>query len=177
MVSFRKADMADIDRIAEIYDELHEAEENGRASIGWIRGIYPTRETAEDSVKAGDMFVAEDDGCIVAAGRINQCQCSEYKDAEWKYDVPDDEVMVFHTLVVSPAVKGRGYGTEFVAFYERYALENGCRSLRMDTNEKNKAARSLYRRLGYDEVSIVPTTFNGIPDVNLVCLEKSLQNF
>lgn len=88
--------------------------------------------------------------------------------------MPDDEVMVFHTLVVSPAVKGRGFGTEFVAFYEKYALEHGCRYLRMDTNEKNKAARSLYRRLGYDEVSIVPTTFNGIPDVNLVCLEKRI---
>ena len=174
MVNFRKACMADIDRIAEIYDELHEAEETGRAYIGWIRGIYPTRETAEAAVMENDMFVGEDDGCIVAAGRINQCQCPEYKDAEWKYDVPDDEVMVFHTLVVSPAVKGRAFGTEFVAFYEKYALEHGCRYLRMDTNEKNKAARSLYRRLGYDEVSIVPTTFNGIPDVNLVCLEKRI---
>ena len=29
MVNFRKACMADIDRIAEIYDELHEAEETG----------------------------------------------------------------------------------------------------------------------------------------------------
>ena len=120
------------------------------------------------------MFVAEDDGRIVAAGKINQEQCTEYAQAEWQYDVPDDEVMVFHTLVVSPSIKGKGYGTGFIDFYEKYALEHGCRYLRMDTNERNDAARALYSKLGYSEVSIVPTTFNGIPGVNLVCLEKRL---
>lgn len=174
MASFRKAENKDIDAIAEIYEEIHTAEEEGNAAVGWIRGIYPTRHTAEASVKAGDMFVAEDNGRIVAAGKINKEQCPEYAQAEWQYDVPDDQVMVFHTLVVSPSIKGKGYGTGFVDFYEKYALENGCRYLRMDTNERNKAARALYSKLGYSEVSIVPTTFNGIPDVNLVCLEKKL---
>lgn len=171
---FRKAEHRDIDAIAEIYDEIHTAEEEGNATVGWVRGIYPTRQTAEDSVKAGDMFVAEDDGRIVAAGKINQAQCSEYAQAEWQYDVPDDQVMVFHTLVVSPSIKSKGYGTGFVNFYEKYALEHGCRYLRMDTNERNNAARALYSKLGYSEVSIVPTTFNGIPGVNLVCLEKRI---
>lgn len=82
--------------------------------------------------------------------------------------------MVLHTLVVSPRIKGVGYGTKFVAFYEQYALDHGCRYLRMDTNEKNQAARSLYRKLGYTEVGVVPTVFNGIEGVQLVCLEKKL---
>ena len=44
----------------------------------------------------------------------------------------------------------------------------------MDTNEKNQAARALYRSLGYEEIGVVPTVFNGIPDVRLVLLEKGL---
>ena len=44
----------------------------------------------------------------------------------------------------------------------------------MDTNEINTVARKLYKRLGYKEVSIVPCVFNGIPGVNLVCLEKRI---
>lgn len=171
---FRKATLKDLDRIAEIYEEIHSSEEDGSASVGWIRGIYPTRETAENSIHQGDMFVAEDEGRIVAAGKINQEQCPEYQQASWTYHVPDDQIMVFHTLVVSPSIKGRGYGTRFVSFYEEYAREHGCRYLRMDTNEKNQAARTLYKKLGYKEVSIVPTNFNGIPGVNLVCLEKTL---
>ena len=31
-----------------------------------------------------------------------------------------------------------------------------------------------YKKLGYKEIGIVPTEFNGIPDVQLVLLEKHL---
>ena len=44
----------------------------------------------------------------------------------------------------------------------------------MDTNSKNQAARKLYAHLGYWESGIVDCSFNGIPGVALVCLEKKL---
>ena len=44
----------------------------------------------------------------------------------------------------------------------------------MDTNERNHVARNMYEKLNYEEIDIVPTVFNGIPDVNLVLLEKYL---
>ena len=59
-------------------------------------------------------------------------------------------------------------------FYEDYALSHGCRYLRMDTNERNSRARAMYVKLGYKEIGIVPTVFNGIPGVGLVLLEKAL---
>lgn len=173
---FRKATVNDIDRISEIYEEIHDAEENGDVTIGWVRGIYPTRKTAEAALASDDMFVEEIDGTIVAAARINREQVPEYADAEWTVDAPDDRVMVLHALVVSPKIKGKGYGTAFVDFYEKYAAENGCPYLRMDTNAKNVAARSLYKKLGYKEVSIVPCVFNGIDGVQLVCLEKTIRS-
>lgn len=171
---FRKAVTEDIDRINEIYQEIHKEEEDGRTVIGWVRSIYPTRKTAEESVQAGDMFVEEENGRIVAAAKINREQVPEYGNANWRYQAEGSEVMVLHTLVVSPKENGHGYGTKFVAFYENYAREQGCRYLRMDTNEKNKAARMLYKKLGYEEIGIVPCKFNGIPGVQLVCLEKKL---
>ena len=50
----------------------------------------------------------------------------------------------------------------------------GCRELRIDTNARNAAARAMYAGLGYREIAVVPTTFNGIPGVDLVLLEKHL---
>ena len=79
-----------------------------------------------------------------------------------------------HTLVISPKASGQGLGSQFLQFYEDYAAENGMPELRIDTNEKNMRARVLYRKLGYEEIGIEPTAFNGIPDVNLVLLEKYL---
>ncbi len=59
-------------------------------------------------------------------------------------------------------------------FYEAYAREHGCAYLRMDTQSKNAAARRFYAKQGYKEPGITYCTFNGIPNVELVCLEKKL---
>lgn len=171
---FRKAALSDLDTISSIYDAIHSREEAGLSTIGWVRFVYPTRATAEQAIRAGDMFVLELDGRVIAAARINQQQGEEYKQATWSCKVDDCKVMVLHTLVVSPDVAGLGHGTQFVSFYEEYAARQGCTCLRMDTNQRNTAARALYKKLGYHEVSVVPCTFNGIEGVHLVCLEKTL---
>lgn len=169
----RKAVEEDVKRVACIYDEILSEEENGNLTIGWERGVYPTEETALNAFRNGELFVLDEDG-IVGAAIINKKQVDSYSLAHWSVDAPDYEVMVLHTLVISPKASGRGKGKEFVDFYEKYALENNCRYLRMDTNERNSRARKLYSKLGYKEIGIVPTTFNGIEGVGLVLLEKIL---
>ena len=171
-MTIRKATENDIDSIAKIYEAIHDEEEKGLVVIGWIRNVYPTRKTAEDGVKRDDLFVLEDEGVVVAAAVINQIQVEEYRYAAWKYNAGDAEVMVLHALVVDPHMKGRGYGKAFVAFYENYAKQHHCVALRMDTNVRNAGARKLYDKLGYEEIGIVNCIFNGIPNVQLVCLEK-----
>ena len=173
---FRKATAADISAISEIYEQIHTEEEAGRTSIGWIRGVYPTGKTAEASLLRGDLFVAEDGGTIVGAAIINQQQVDVYEGADWEFPAEDTEVMVLHTLVISPKAAGKGYGKAFVRFYEEYAMLHNCPCLRMDTNARNSRARAMYRKLGYREIGIVPCVFNGIEGVQLVLLEKRLPN-
>ncbi len=168
----REATSADISAVAEIYEEIHTQEEAGRAVVGWVRGIYPTRKTAEAAVANGDLYVLEAEGRVAAAARINREQAPEYALADWKWEAARDEALVLHTLVVSPTAEGRGYGKAFVQFYEELAKELGCPCLRMDTNEKNSRARRFYKNMGYREAGIVPCVFNGIGGVRLVCLEK-----
>lgn len=170
----RKATIQDIPAVAGLYDEIHTAEEAGLASTGWIRDVYPTAATARQALERGDLFVETDGDAIVGAAIVNQRQADTYQGGAWQYDVPEAEVMVLHTLVISPKASGRGYGTEFVRFYEAYALSRQCHYLRMDTNAKNLRARAMYRRLGYREIGIVPCVFNGIEGVQLVLLEKAV---
>lgn len=175
MREIRKGTRADIPGIAAIYDRILEEEEAGLASVGWVRGVYPTEGAALEALEAGELFVMTEDGALAAAARINRIQVPVYSQIPWRWQAPAERVMVLHTLVVDPLQKGRGHGAAFVDFYERYAREQGCPCLRMDTNEKNTAARALYARLGYREAGTVPCVFNGIPGVRLVCLEKNLQ--
>ena len=77
MTHIRKPTQADIPAVAAIYDHILTEEEAGRATIGWIRGVYPTRQTAQDALDAGDLFVLEADGVVAAAAKINQIQVPE----------------------------------------------------------------------------------------------------
>ena len=174
MVEFREAEEKDIEKIVQIYDDIHSAEENGLFEIGWVRYIYPVKATAEAALSRGDLFVLEDNGKICGSAVINKIQAPEYRFGNWRFDVPDDCVTVLHTLVISPKEAGKGYGKQFVAFYERFAESNNAPFLRIDTNEKNHRARAMYKKLGYTEVGIVKCQFNGIKDIGLVLLEKCL---
>ena len=111
---------------------------------------------------------------VTAAAKIDHHQMAQYAQCVWRNDAPPEQVLVLHTLVVDPAVKGKGYGTAFVRFYEDMGRETGRSCLRIDTNARNTTARALYARLGYTEAGIVAGTFNGIPGVELVCLEKTV---
>lgn len=171
-IIFRPAIPEDIPRVSEIYNAIHENEGTGKTSTGWLRGIYPVQETAETAFRAGELFVLDYNCIVAAAGRINSIQMQEYALADWKYDVPESMVSVLHTLVVDPRFSGHGLGKRFIRFYEELSRENGRPYLRIDTNANNINARRLYSSLGYREAGIIPCEFNGIPGVNLVCLEK-----
>lgn len=170
----RRATAEDIDSVEKLYDDIHTAEESGKQTIGWIRGVYPIRFTAEAALERKDLFVLEDEGKIYGTGIINKTQVDSYREGKWKYDVPDDQVCVLHTLVISPYAAGRGYGKAFIKYYEKYAQENGCEELRIDTNARNTVARAMYQKYGYTEIGVIPTDFNGIPGIELVLLEKYL---
>ena len=170
----RKAVKEDVGAVAAVFSALHTAEENGELTIGWVREIYPTEETARAALMRDDLFVMEEDGRVVGTAIINRLQVPDYARGSWQYAAPDDEVMVLHTLCIHPDAMGRGCGKAFVSFYEAYAREHGCAYLRMDTNAINVNARAMYRKLGYREAGIVPCVFNGIEGVGLVLLEKYL---
>ena len=42
----RKGIEQDIPHIAAIYENIHDNEECGKSTVGWIRGVYPTADTA-----------------------------------------------------------------------------------------------------------------------------------
>lgn len=173
-MEIRKAIENDIEKVEKIYLDILSVEEEGKVSIGWVRGIYPTCSTAEAAIERDDLFILEDEGEVIGTAIINKVQVDVYAKANWKYPAPDSEIMVLHTLVISPFAARKGYGRSFVDFYEKYALCHNCHYLRMDTNEKNVNARALYKKLGYEEIGILPTVFNGLEGVQLVLLEKKL---
>lgn len=171
---FRKGTQTDLEAVVRIYNDIHSEEEAGLVSIGWKREIYPSATTAEAALLRDDLFVLEEDGTVLGAGIINQTQMDAYYNAPWEYEADDSGVCVLHTLVISPSACRKGLGRRFAAFYEEYAGAHGWKELRIDTNAINTRARRMYHELGYKEIAVIPTEFNGIQNVNLLLLEKHL---
>lgn len=174
-ITTRQATPGDLDAVCGIYDNMLAAEEAGKVRTGWMRGVYPTRKTAEDALGRGELFVLEADGKISGTGIINQHQLEAYRDIDWQYPVADHRVTVLHTFMIDPDAMARGLGGKFVEFYENYAIEHGAPYLRMDTNSINAAARQFYKKLGYKEKGFRECFFNGLKNVTLVMLEKLAQ--
>ncbi len=170
----RRAKAADIDGVDRIYEEIHDAEEAGLTTSGWIRGIYPVRSVAEEALKRGDLYVMLREGEVIGSAIINQLQVDVYEGADWRYPAADEDVLVLHTLVVSPSAGRRGYGRAFVDYYEECARQRGIRHLRIDTNIRNTLARGLYAKAGFEERDVKPCTFNGLESIDLLLLEKKL---
>ena len=148
--------------------------QRGRCSTGWLQDVYPTIHTVQAALERGDIYVGEYGGNIVGSMILNHSQMDCYSEGKWNYNCPDNLIYVMPTLVIDPALSGRGFGRAFVNYYEDSAKLNNCSELRIDTQVKNVRARAMYRKNGYKEIGIVPCVFNGIPDVQLVLLEKCL---
>lgn len=50
-MELRKAVADDIAEIVKIYDKVLDNEKFGKSSVGWKRGIYPTRDTAAGALR------------------------------------------------------------------------------------------------------------------------------
>lgn len=172
IMEIRKAEIKDQAAAAALYESAHEQEEAGIIHTGWRRGVYPTAETVKDALERDDLFVLCENDEVHGAAIINQIQPDAYQDGNWEYPADQSEVMVIHTLFISPASQHKGYGKAFIDFYERYAAEHGCRYLRLDTNAINASSRRFYAKLGYQERGSSKGVFNGIEGVELILLEK-----
>ena len=170
----RLAAEKDLPAVCHIYDRAHDAEERGPKTTGWIRGVYPTPETAQTSLDEGSLYVVELEGEIAATGRINQTQDEEYLSGDWTEDVPPEQVLVLHTMIVLPEFQRHGVAQFIVSEYAEMARKLGCSWLRLDTNEINLPARALYKKLGFKEVGVAFCNFCGLPNIHLVLLEKKL---
>lgn len=58
-----------------------------------------------------------------------------------------------HHLAVDAEYRGRGIGTALVTEAERRLKAKGCLKANLLVHRSNRAARRLYRRLGYTEMS------------------------
>lgn len=157
-ISVRLATQADVDAVAQLYDELNAYLAAHVNYPGWKRDVYPVREDAQQGLDAGELYVAERAGEIVGTVICLHEQGAVYQTVAWAV-AWDVSAIVLHIVAVHPRAFGTGVGEALMTHVERLARAEGRRVIRLDTYEKNMPAARLYERCGF--------AFRGMVDLGI----------
>lgn len=150
----RKAFYNDITLIEDTYNEHFQYELEHGAFTVFQKGVYPTRKDAENAVSTGTLYVYEVDGNIAGSIIIDNIQLPKYDEIVWTHAFSRDEVMVIHLLMVRPSMAGKGIASSLVQYAMELAKKLSCKAVRLDTGSQNIPAVSLYKKLGFQIVTI-----------------------
>lgn len=170
----RKAAAADLPGIGAIYEAIFDREDQGPVYTNWLRGTYPTVDSARQVLEAGTLYVGEEDGVLWGVVNLNGIQLPEYDQIPWTIPAEREEVGVIHTLCIHPGHAGRGYAKQMAAFCEETARAQGKTVIRLDTWEGNAPANHLYPSIGYRFAGSTEFFFQGYIHEILNCYEKKL---
>ncbi|SHE59021.1 GNAT family N-acetyltransferase [Dysgonomonas macrotermitis] len=150
-----KGKIADIDSLEALYNDLNDHFAITTNYPGWIKHIYPIRETAIEGINEGTLFVATEDEIIAGSIILNHTPEEAYNQVNWLIDADYKDVLVIHTLVVHPSFFRKNIAHSLMEFAKQYAMEHSIKSVRLDVSINNKPAIALYEKMGYQYIGTV----------------------
>jgi GNAT superfamily N-acetyltransferase len=147
-LAIREATLSDLDTVTHVLAEASD----WLASRGLDQWQYPPRrDRVNESIQAGECFVAEIDGKVVATITVDGHADSEFWQAD---DVPESALYV-HRLAVRRDVAGRELGTTMLAWACDRAYQAGKAWLRLDAWRSNAGLLDYYQSRGWDYVRTI----------------------
>lgn len=144
-----KGSAKDVDEVTDMYYRVTAELEENINYPAWRNGVYPTRETVEDALNAGELYVAREEDRIIGAMVLKHHNEPEFAGHTWQVDATDEEVYSLCTLAIDSAYGRRGAGRAMVEYAVALAKENGVRSVRLDVTQINTPALKIYKGLGF----------------------------
>ena len=86
-IKVRIAEEADVERVAVLYEKLHDYLETHENHPRWKRGIYPTKADAEEGFQKGWLYVAEADGKLAGSVIYLHGQGDVYNQVKWSKEM------------------------------------------------------------------------------------------
>jgi len=147
--------MAEADALEKLYDDLNDYFQSGFNYPGWLKGVYPVRETAIAGIADGSLFTLKIRNRIAGSVILNHKPEEAYNQVKWGVEAQDNKIIVIHTLVVHPDFMKQGVAQSLIGFAKDYAAQQNSKAIRLDVSIHNTPAISLYEKSGYRHVGTV----------------------
>ncbi len=145
----------DVDELERLYDDLNDYLAANINYPGWKKGIYPVRETAENAISEGNLYVAREGERIAGSVILTHKPEAAYAKAKWNTDDDYDRIFVIKTFVVHPDYFKKKVGQSMLDFACVLAEDQDIVSIRLDAYESNVPAIRLYEKNGFKYVDTV----------------------
>ena len=164
----RHSQMADLERIMEIYGIAREFMKNTGNPDQWGQTNWPPRELIIEDIRTSRSYVCEENGRILGTffydfGKDIEPTYRCIHDGEW---MDDSSYGVVHRIASDGTAKGTG------SFCLNWAYEK-CGHLRIDTHGDNKVMQNLLKKLGFKYCGIIFVEEDNDPRL---AFEKSQKN-
>lgn len=175
MLEIRKANIADLKDIIELYDIVIDDMRNTQYDLGWEKDMYPSHQYIKDSIINNELYIGVNHHQIVSAMMLNHHNNEEYQNINWLVNVNDEQMIVIHTLAVLPVCRGQGIAKEMVKHAISLSKQNQYQSIRLDVLEGNIPAMRLYEGLGFQYLDTIAVDIAG-EDLNFLVYELNCSN-
>jgi len=144
-----KADLNQFENVMCFYYNLIDSMQNLEFKPLWKKDIYPTKQFIYNSIKKNELYIAQNDNCIIGAMVINQNPSSGYENVNWKVSAKNSEVIIIHALGVLLEYQGKGIAMQMVNYVINYCKDKNMKAIRLDVLEQNRPAQKLYTKMGF----------------------------
>lgn len=155
-----KGNLNDLDELENLYNELNDFLSSNINYPGWIKGVYPIRETALNGIQQDNLFVLRIGDTITGSIILNHEPEQAYEQVKWGLEADYKDVIVIHTLVVKPSFMKQEIASRLMEFSKEYSIQQNMKTIRLDVSIKNTPAIHLYERHGYQYVGTVDLGLN-----------------
>jgi ribosomal protein S18 acetylase RimI-like enzyme len=108
---------------------------------------YPSKAVLLEDIALQQIWKLEEGNSIVGLIVLTEIEDAEYQHVKWL--TKNDKNLYIHRLAVHPNFQGKGFAQKLMNFAENYALENGYKSIRLDTFSQNKRNLQFYEKRNY----------------------------
>lgn len=154
MISLRKAELEEAEKILEFYRKVIDSIKDSEFRPKWNES-YPNLEFIKTSIEKDELYVCTKDDMIIACAVLNNRFDPEYEDVNWNVNAKSDEIIIIHTFAVFTELAGNGIGKEVFTQIKDNAIKDGKKTIRIDIIDGNIGAQKVFEKFGFEYVDCV----------------------
>lgn len=152
-MEFKIAEKEDIDGIMSIIEEAQIYLR--KQGIDQWQKNYPNRDTIKNDIENGYGYILLRDNNILGTVAVMLSGEKTYDSIYNGSWITNGQYGVIHRLAINPRYHGRGLAWEIIRQVEKICLNQGIKSIKVDTHKENLSMQELLQKNGFKYCGII----------------------